>query len=560
MTRLPIAALLPVLVAACSSDLELRYHGRKQLSDGAYEVHGSLAHDAQQWALVSEFDADDALSLLPFDGQPGCALPAQVARIFAVGTGLGLRLGIYDRRQRPRGLRFIDADCEPHLEPLDATLEVSFRGGGFLVRSADRSLRWLDPWNDRSHTLSQSADGLGIFVVRPGSAGYGAEGLWVLEGDALLLRDFAGKEIERVGEGVREFAMAADRSEMIFGDSLGVHRLRSDGSAPETLAGPGCELSYERANNDGYVAAFYAPCDERRLRVVMPPDDRVVEIDQGVQWHFRHHDIQLSGATHTWTFYETRSVENGIEQIGHHLLWSDLETRTELDVALGPDSFATPIDTSEPPGRWLLSSGETPPRLGAWSAETGFVEITDDFRALLWSPMGPLVFHHLDDGGVGQLELLERGQLVSLAAGVPSEGLLGLPTPADVERLPGLIVIDAVIHDYDGEVGTLSRITRDSGLEELARGVPPAKIDRYATYLRGAELVDRLQTATILAYLENFDPSAGSGRLSALLEHGAPAVIDEGVGSYVSSSDVGIAGLLYAIPSGNRQGLWFARQ
>lgn len=154
-------------------------------------------------------------------------------------------------------------------------------------------------------------------------------------------------------------------------------------------------------------------------------------------------------------------------------------------------------------------------RFGVWNVETGFREILkgvpeggiDAFvdsrtSSLLW-----LVLHDVKDG-VGNLSLLEQSgfRFVPLANGVPASGysvagLLQVPEPV-------LIVL---------------RDSRPSVFDEMGRPV------RF----RGT-----------------LDVRLISGEL--------PAEIDTKVSSYATVYDPEAGGLLYAIDSGENQGLWFA--
>jgi hypothetical protein len=133
---------------ACDSELDLQYHGRRLVADGNYRVVAMYGDGRDEFVLANDRARDDEMALLPFDGKP-CRI-GEVARYFAVRSSDGLRIGLYDSNETPRGLRFIDAHCKPSLPEIADVVDTKLIDGGFLVTIDGGRLLLVDPWKGSS--------------------------------------------------------------------------------------------------------------------------------------------------------------------------------------------------------------------------------------------------------------------------------------------------------------------------------------------------------------------------------------------------------------------------
>lgn len=329
--------------------------------------------------------------------------------------------------------------------------------------------------------------------------GGNAAGMWLVERGALVLRDPEGAaEIARFGTGVREAAVAMDfGAAAAFVDEDGLSLV--DGTTLEVegpIATDACTPAFLPELSLGQVTlSFRSPCAESRLGLHVPGEAGVRSFDAGVT------GVRwLSGG---WIFYVV-GAEPGA-RIGRLFA---VPPGADAAVLVGEAGDLDAVSALEiaggVPGDFLVvvdhdGQGGT---LGRWTAD-GLVPLVEDATdpvAANWSIAAP-------GAEVGTRVLALQG----------FEGERG-----------ALVVVDPY-----GE-----------SVREIGDGVPRDGF-RFSAAEASVDYVDR------------WDGAAGSGRLRTYsISDRRASTIDEGV-SELRPVLWPEPGLLYAIPDGDRAGIWF---
>ena len=554
-------------VVSCDSELDLRYHGRQLVAEGEYRALAMFADGHDEFALALDRAHDDEMALLPFGGKP-CRV-GQVAAYYAVrgasDVRRDLRLVLFDSDDEPRGLRFVDTQCRQVGAAVQDVIDTRVVFSGFLLSIDGGRLLLVDPWAERTRVVSEQLTEIGSSAdVLSSRTAPATPAVWLLEDDQLVLRDYDGNALRRAGDGVNDIAVARQSQAMIFSDRRGTYRLGHEGYAPQRIGDSGCKLRYESAvrGSQGFdLAMMLSPCAEGRL-VALDPDGRQREFSSHVVDYFRRLFGDEDGKPEDFTFYVTQDDEGADKR--YFMAPPDPYTDAiELDVPISSRSTLLPIGLRRGVARaWLITTDEEDARGGVFTEELGFVEAVRGVRSVAVSRAGLLVLHDYADG-TGTLSMLSStAALTTVAHDVPAQGLVdtgafGIDDP--VATLSSLRQVDLVLHDVDGDIGTLSRIEDDGRLTRLADDVPVWSPSSYFTSLRGGQLLDATRSAVVLSYLRDFDRDAGAGTLSVIDPNERSVVLDEHVTSHVSSGDSSRRGVLYST-AGPMPQVWFVQQ
>lgn len=580
--RCALALALVFAATACDDSLEVDYRGRRKLAEGNFRVALPLLFGSERYVLASDEDRG-ALVLVPFDGSKACEL-GNASRAVAYWTSDGLRVGMFhEEEDGSESVQFFDADCEPHLDPVSGIVSSTFASGSVLAETIEGHLLAIDPWRDRVRVVSEgfarrgpyARDLLGNTI-----------GVWLLEGDSLLRRDFEGEALGEPIEGVTALTAVSDGAEeLVYVDGEGTHLLSVDREEHRRLYDPGCgprlELRAAWLEHEGpRRVTLLSPCEERRLVAIDLPEggESVAPVvttyasNVASWWHrtvllpFEPGTLELFG---TWTFYRTPGESEGDPE----RVWVappdgeaaelgvDIDSGSRLWPWLGaPDRAAW----TSSHGRWLAVTRDAV--LGTWSSEDGFEPIAEQVERLGLAeldaaPSYAWVTLHAVTDGVGTLSRVSAsGVLETLATEVPPEGVLDF-SPASGGA--GVIRLeppdyDAVVRRSDGSTGELVLLGPE--MTTIATGVPPDAVRVFKIELRGTDLAQEAEPMGALGYLHDFDSEDEVGALSVRLEDDRSFAIDEDVSGYRPSSDYFEPGIVYTIGVGERRGLWFAAQ
>ncbi len=532
-------------------DTELLDIPGRQLVSGHYsrlELDGSL--ESGGWIVAHRHDLDaPTVSVISFAGNGQCDVVGakDFQRVSSrVDVALPGLIAV-QREEGPEGsdaVEFVGFDCESRLEPVAASAlpSVPFPRSaprGLLMLTRDGRLLLVDATRPALEEIATH--------VRSGSS----------EGDRLwLLRDVEGasevvaydSSLEELGRwpGITELAVLgwAEHSGVIR-DEEGLHFVSVADGTKELIDEDGCHA----VALGNQVLAYYAPCAERRLQLSIP--GHLLERDED--------RVTVDIARHVMAPAEVI------------LNWQ------------GKDSFVlyqvNPTSGSEPTGELRLAE-----RLGYDPDER-----QDADRSVL--PNGRVHRAQIYTDWDGSSGTLMAPRYTTREGRSAFEGLD--PVAEGVAQLPGGDVGSerGVLIDFDGAVGKLARFSRTSDGTfdhvELASGVPIQNQVADAggagfafvgdhgpeggiAYLvaggKGRPIGERALPNT-LRFLE--DPSAlaylahdGSGRTATLrawlLQSELNVRVSEEVSEY-RELPWPSAGLLYAVPAGERAGVWFAR-
>lgn len=557
--------LLPLLLASlalagCSDELEVRYRGRLQVSTEPMRIVLPMLGAEQARAIVA--DEDDVLWVVPFEEGEPCEL-GRVRALSSYRVSSDYRISLrYDADDGSELVRFVDAECEQHLSPVADAGPTALVNGHILAQVGE-GLMAFDPWEDEQVTISEQVTEVGPLALN----GANVAGLWVLEGDRLVTRSFEGELLRSVDEGVidLDIAHSAD-SRVVYANDEGIFIIDASGlpGSRERLADTGCALRTEfvaQGVGRRHVTAL-SPCAERRLVTI----DSVGRAEPVVVEHASHvrsywNRAVLDGAeAQVWTFYITE-----VDDERHSFLSRPGGDATELPVAL-PTSRATLWpwphgDFEDAYGRWLIV--DQTGALGLWDDEDGWMPLAEAVEDVALGPSGWMVLHDFADG-LGTLSaILPDGTLEEIAYDVPGGGLYDIagtgPPAGTIPLRPSLT--GAVVHEARDGSATLSSLGSTPGaLTTLAEDIGPGSLRGFQIRLRGKELAAETEPMGALGYLHRYDPEREVGELAVRLDDGRTFPIDRDVGNYRPSDSQLRPGMLYAIPDGPRQGVWFAPQ
>lgn len=531
-------------------DTELLEIPGRQLASGHYsrlELDGSL--ESGGWIVAKRHDLDsEAVSVISFTGDGQCDI-TDATDFQRVSSRVDVALPGLIAVQRPSGpdrgptVEFVGFDCEPRLDPVEASSLPSVP----FPRSTPRGLLML---TSEGHLLLVDATRQTLEPIATNVRSGSSEGnrLWLLRGEGetsdLVVYDSALEELATWPD-VAEHAVLGGWSEpnAAVRDAEGLHFVTVATGEKELIAEDGCQA----VPLGNQVLAYYAPCAERRLQLSIP--GHLIEREE-----------------------DRVTVEIG----------PDVTAPSEVILNWqGKDSFAlyqvNPASGTAPTGELRLAE-----RLGYDPEEREDRSVLPEAR-LSRSQV------YVDWDGVSGTLMAPR--YTTREGRSVFEGLD--PVAAGVAQLAGGDVTSerGVLIDYDGETGALVRFTRSGDGEfdhvPIAEGVPIqtqvvdpggagfALVGDFAgrggtAYLvqgGAARAVGESALPNTLRFLE--DPPAlaylahdGSGATATLRAWLLEAELNVRVADQVSEYRElpwPSAGLLYAVPEGDRAGVWFAR-
>ena len=560
MALVPYARGLLLLTLAsvlgCDSGSDLNYRGRRLVADGDYEPLVMFGDGRDDVVLAKDHAHDSQLAILPFgstapalrggapfEGKPCVAGAA--ANYFAVRTDDGQIIGLYATNEPPHRLRFVDAHCNAPLADIDDVTDDTLVKGGFLVLIDGGRLLFADPFHGHMHAISEHVDAVGSGAdVATTSTAPTTPADWLLEGKSLVLRSESdGTVLRRAGHDVSEIAISRRRDSMLFSDRDATYRLGHEGYAPQRIAGASCNLHYEtgvRGAQTFGLAMMLAPCASGHL-ISVDFDGKSHAFADHVTSYFRRVFIDEDGRPEAWTFYTTQDDKDAPEHSFMASPNADAEP-IEIGVPIASRSTLLPLQLRDGAARaWLMTTSDDDARGGVFSQDTGFVEAVRGVQNVAISRAGLLVLHRTGDEDYATLSVVsDTGAAHSIAQRVPAQGLFASGEPGVDTLIAGASALReaaVVLHDYDGQTGTLSRIEDDASLVELGRGVPAWSPRSYLTQIRGADLLESTHELAVLSYLRNYDDKTHSGTLVVVDSNERHVVIDAHVSTHVSSAD-----------------------
>lgn len=537
-------------------DAELLEVPGRQLAHGHYshlELDGSL--DSGGWVVAQRHDLDEeAVSIISFAGDGQCELPGAVQfRRISSRVDLSLPgLLAYERRDAD-GTPIVDFagfDCTSRLTPVkNGTLpSATFPRSsprGLLLLGHDGRLLLVDAVDQRLRDIATEVT-FGVSQVQAGKPG--SDRLWILRGHGdereLVVFDSELEPIQAF-PGIHQVTLLANwpGQDAVVTDAEGLHFLSLENNTKELIDPEGCEpLPY-----GGQRLAYFSPCSERRLRFSVPGklvgrEEEQFTIDVGPNVVAPSKIIVFWQGADSFLFYlvnpDDPNATVGELRLAERL-GADPEDRVDADRSLAFDSH---LDGQHILVDWDGTSGTlVKPNLTVRQDDVtvrdfeGLTEVAQGVVPTLFFPYGVLINY---DGAVGDLVRLERSVdeyvQTPLVSGVP----LQLPA-SDVTS--GAF---AVVGDYANGSGTAYLVLGDTP-QPVANNVLP-------------NTLAFLEQPRALTYLAR-DGSTDTAELRAwLIDAELDIRVSERVSEY-RGLPWPSAGLLYAVRSGDRAGLWFAK-
>lgn len=532
-------------------DAELIDAPGRRLAQGHYsriELDGSL--ESGGWVVAKRHDLDqEAVSVVSFRGDAQCdvlgatdfqrvssridvALPGLIAvRKAAVGD-------------EPARVEFIDFHCEPRLPSVETSVLPAMpfprsEPRGLLLLTEGGRLLLVDAANQRLDEVAQG--------IRAGTSE--GDRLWLIEGElGIAVYD---SDLRRVASwrGVSEFVVLSGWLEHdgAIRDGEGLHLVNVDSGERELLDPEGCHL----VNLGAQVLAYYSPCEERHLRLSVPGhlvdrQEARVTIDIGPNVMAPSEILPFWQGKDSYVLYQVHPSDGasltGDLHVAERLGDPD---RSDADRLLAPNVRVTRAQIY---ANWNGTSGTLlAPRFKTRDGITtleGLDPVAEGVAQLpggdFLSERGTLVNF---DGQVGDLVRVVR------AAGTN-------PDPRfEIEPLASGVPIQLQAVDLEtGAFGFVGDFGPTGGNAYLVAGKSPRVVGEGA--LPGT--LRFLEQPHALAYLAH-DGSGTTATLRAwLLEAGLNVRVSEDVSEY-RELPWPSPGLLYAVPKGERAGLWFAR-
>lgn len=539
--------------ALTSPDAALLDSPGRKIASGSYRhllVDGSLENGGHVVALRSD-RGENELAIIPYLDGSGCFVTPAIAveRISSrVDVELSGMLAVQrDQNENGRGeITFVDFDCDQVNSLEDASLpQILFPTTGprgLLTITSSGQLYFV---NARSQAIDLVAED--VTVAR--TAG---DFLWTLESGELVVRDGNFREIARIGSGVLEFVVAGgSKITAAYRDLEGISIWNeSDGNT--MISEGGCAIQ----GWGGDTIAFTEPCEAGEMHVYtlgsrIGSDSDFVELvgPSGVIYPERSLPTWGQGNRPT----EIVLTISDPDQVGDRLMVARVpeeptegETVYELELELLSDDSAA-IRGSQVFTEWNGVTGtlveleldEDERTIGLREVAQGVAQLIGDGP---FSELGMLVDF---ENGVGTLKAFskEGAEITSvvLAERVPVQTHI-----AHEEDLRRLFIADS----SDGSVGSLyltdgpsSRSRADS--EKIADNV----------YLDTARFLDQPLGVAYLARQANSDYAA---LRVWLMDAELTLTVHEAVSEY-RTVPWPAPGILYAVPAGDDQGLWFSK-
>jgi hypothetical protein len=491
-------------------------------------------------------DAEPTFHLFGADAKDGCDVsPNAGTWLMGKPTAAPYRVLPYleaiDEQGRGR-LRFTTLDCEVQ----DLVVEGAGRpyprlyDNGYLVPTG-QGYTFVNPWSGEAQVI---AENLQDVLAWQASVLFWADG---------KLKSFSDQFEKGAELGQNVTTVVEIKNSFLIEDDTGLRRVTFD---PESLALSGepvlpeaCHLQRSptlSTDEDGGWIMLEMPCGN--------PKPSIVHVDANMNVLLQHQLEFEADARHA------RALVFGTDEAGP----KPLATLYLTDVAedgLGTlwawrEGAAAPIQLGE---RAELDSAFVEPPATGWDgvAQVNYQQLGGytayDWLHFRWSGETELIAEHVVrnsssgevlvnfDGVAGDLPLFDDDGLHVVAEDVP-------PYSGEATSHIGTRRYARIDH-FDGDSGRL-QITKDTSrlldFEELGSGVTPDGL-RFSWFMPA------------LVFLEGWDPQRKTGSLVAYnYELDARTTIAEGVSSFDMTS-YPWDGVLYAVPYGNKRGLWFSK-
>ena len=539
-------------------DAALLDHPGRQLIKGHYsglKIAGS--GDSGGYVLARHDGVDPpAVALVPFlKGDPCEYAPAFGYDRFSSRVDIELPGTIsvqVDQNEQNAAfgtVRFIDYDCNEVIGEIPDTALPGplFPGSepfGMLARSGDGTLYLIDAKELERTVIAPHVD----YGVVAGSF------LFTLEAGEIVVRDEDLKEVANIGSGVTALvATGGLRLPLAYQDETGMHTWNED-DGETSLGEEGCSPWYVSTD----TVAYLDPCDERRLAVRASSDSVFgVQDSDGL--------VTLRGPAGADLGSLTMPAGNAQSPV----------SLTEMAIVTTPDAatksgdllaLTIPTDPPTDEGDVQLEAASLARNVTYTPQHGVYYKAYDGQRGTL------LDFERDDDGRIsGVVELLEN--------------VASLPYASPYSYM-------GVLANYDGEVGSLVRLTRkkDGTLDRdlIGENVPLQKfVGDYKTEMVAyvSELDDegfgiltivddlgpyQVAENVLVNQIDSLDdpqgvvftsPSDVSGAFELhawLVEAELDLMIHDAASEYIAIPWPS-PGVLYAVPEGDDAGLWFAK-
>jgi hypothetical protein len=537
-----------------------------RLVDGGYRNLDFVAGRELYLLARSSRDDDHTLFSMRYADPKPCALP-DVARYWADSNSELTSTWIaYFHEDTDRGtLRFADPGCRPsELVIEDAQLPFGFR----TWQSPNGP---IDPESSRNVLVRAGPGGGTILVVDPGQAtvetllegaGHAVHNVgssrltFVASNGRLAVFDGHFRFIDWIGENVVSFG--AHGSRLYFEDAGGIQRVNStpagDDSATVStmaIAADGCALAFPSSERK---IAYFSPCAERRVMLWNDSTSVAVETDLATDPRLLmllpdpKPKPDASGPLATSFAYYLRDVDYDVG-VGTLLM----RARGGEEVVIGANAAfeRTSIDASGEYGYALVDVTREQPRgttgrFVRWELDGSTSELaTNTLRDAAGAAWATLLIDWT--GTHGTLAQVHDGVIRPIMERAPSRR----QAYDDGEYV-------VLFNDFDGENGTLS-----IGTEVCPD--PPGCSARYYTPVPIAYNVHQNRHRLLnesddflpgIGYLTDYDPETDTGRFEYRnLELQFTSIVNEGVSEFLVAGN----GILYAVPFGERPGIWLTR-
>lgn len=526
--------------------------GRK-LASGAYRhllVDGSLENGGHVVAIRSDREQEE-IAIIPYLEGSGCFVTPGIAveRISSrVDVELSGMLAIQrDQNESGRGeITFVDFDCDELNSLQDASIpQIAFPIGqprGILTITTSGDLYFVNP---RSQAIDRISEGVS-------TARTAGNSLWTIESGELVARDINLQEIGRMGTGVVEFVVAGgSKITAAYRDEDGISIWTADESST-VISKTGCGILAWGGDTIG----FTEPCQGGELHVYTI-GSRIGSDEEFVTLVGPKDVIYPERAITTWG-QGTQPSEivltvSDPDQVGDRLMVASIpEEATEEDGVYRLEFKLLSDDSATIRGGQIFIDwdGVTGKLVELWRDDDdlaiGLLEIAPGVAQLLgdgpYSPLGVLTDF---ENGVGSLRAYSKKgteiESTLLAKKVPVQTQY-----AEEDTGRRLFIADS----RDGSVGALY-------LTDGPSGKSPAKSRKIAdnVYVDTARFLDQPRG---VAYLAGQADSDYVALRVWLMDSELTLTIHETVSEY-RMVPWPAPGILYAVPAGDDQGLWFSK-
>lgn len=525
--------------------------GRKLASGSFHDllIDGSLGDGGHVIAL-ERLEEGERLAILPYlEGEPCFIAPATdfdrlSSRIDVELPGV---LSVqHNSDEAGRGdISFVDFSCKEAIAGLtgSTTPRVSFPANapqGLLALDNDDQLILVDPSQKTSQPVAS-----GVTQARSS-----LNLLWTIENERLVVRDEKLEVLAEVGSKVTGFVTTGGtKVSVAFEDENGLS-VWSEVDGVRLLAEDACGAVTWGID----TVAYYAPCEEQRLqihtvgeRLGLAHDFVDISGPAGVRELSRGTIYWGSGsrATEVTLLAEPKQGEGSALVLGSLDVDSDSEeSEFQLETTVLVEERAR-VEQANLYRDW---DGETGTLLALERDDAGNVEGLEEIAQKVaqlpasspYSLRGVLVNF---SEGLGELRVYQKeGESTLLATGVPRQS-------QTVEAETGrLAFVGEAVDEYRGSLFLTA--ASDNQTPDQA----PQKIDDYV-HIDTARFLDQPRA---LAYLAR-PPGAEFAELRVwLIDAGLKLTVHQAVSEY-RTVPWPAPGILYAVPEGKDQGLWFSK-